>query len=62
MEFDPVEKAKQFLRMYNEIQAIGDASLYEDLKKVKPYNHEKPEIEYSQKNAYLDSRIYCNTC
>ena len=54
MKFNPEERAKQFLAMYGEMQAIGNSVLAEDLGKAKPYNHEKPDGLYDQKNAYFN--------
>lgn len=54
MGFDPVERAKRFLEMYGEMQAIGNALLEGDITKYKPYNHEKPDGSYDEKNAYFN--------
>jgi hypothetical protein len=54
MNFDPVERAKQFLSMYHEVQSIGNTALNEDLGIAKPYNHEKPAEAYGEKNTYFN--------
>jgi hypothetical protein len=54
MEFDPVKTARTIIQIFSQIQTIGDSVLSEDLAKSKPYNHEKPDGSYDEKNLYFN--------
>ena len=56
MEFNPVERAKQFLGMYNEIQSIGHTILNQDLEKAKPYNH-KNLLKLMMKRTLISTEL-----
>jgi hypothetical protein len=54
MEASPKEISDTCLRLFDQTRSAGHHLLDEDLKKSKPYDHEKPSGKYDDKNSYFN--------